>query len=141
MPASFSRRVLDSLSSSSARRAVASAACSAGDGLLFFLELGLTPFERALLLGQLLFAAAQRLFGFLQLGATLLELVASLGLRLERQLFGFELCRALDLGGFVARGFDELLPLGFGRGGFGLAEHHHPGNHADDERGEAQDDA
>ena len=41
---------------------------AAGDGLLLLVELGLAPLERARFLGQLLFAAAQRLFRFLQLG-------------------------------------------------------------------------
>ena len=77
----------------------------------------------------------------MQLDAALLQLVGGLGLRFERDLLGLELRGALDLGGFGARGLDELGALGFGHGRFRFTEHHHPGDHADDERGEAQDDA
>ncbi len=105
---------------------------TAGDGLLFLLELGFAALEGAGLLGQLLFAPALRLFGLLQLDATLLELVGSLGLGLERELFGLELRRAFYLGRLRARGVDELLALGFGYGRLLFAKHHHPGDDADD---------
>ena len=114
---------------------------AAGDRLFLLFEVGGAALERALFLGELFFPAAQRLFGFLQLDAALFELVGRLGLRFERDLLGLELRGTLDLGGFGARGLDELGALGFGHGRFRFTEHHHPGDHADDERGETQDDA
>ena len=58
-------------------------------------------------------------------------------MRLERELLGLELGGALDLGGFGARGVDELGALGFGHGRLRFPEHHHPGDDADDQRGDA----
>ena len=114
---------------------------AAGDGLFLFLELGFAPLQRARFLRQLLFAAAQRLLGFCSSARRCFELVGGGGLRFERELLGLELRGAFDLGGLGARGVDELCALGLGDGGLLLSEHHHPSDHADDERGEAQDDA
>ena len=142
MPASFSSLAFDSLSSSSARRAVASAACSRPATVFSFLSNSASrPCRVPDFFASVLFATAQRLFGLLQLDATGLELVGGFGLRLERELLGLELGGALDFGRLGAGGVDELGALRFGNGRLLFTKHHHSGDDADDERGEAQDDA
>ena len=97
--------------SSAARRAVASAACSRpATRLLLLVELGLASLRGV---PDFLASSSSRRRSassdFCSSARRCFELVGGLGLCLERHLLGFELRGAFDLGGFGARGFDELL--------------------------------
>ena len=141
-PASFSSFCCDSASSLfGALGGRLGGLLAAGGALLLALELGLFAGERALLLGQLLLAATQRLFALLQLGAPLFELALEIAGGVERLLLGLERRGALDLGRFGARRFDQLLPLRLGHRRLGLAEQLAPDDAAHHQRDDAQDDA